>query len=89
MNNKYVNVFFYSTIIILMVVCCIGTIKRYHADIYFNEARKCVPAYAECGEYLREMQFLYWEAVRCNPLEAQNYAEKLNGDYIRRITKRR
>ncbi len=56
--------------------------------MYFNYARNCIPLYAKTndGVALKTIQYCYWEAVELNPLEFFHYANRLNGDYLKRIT---
>ncbi len=89
MRNKYCNITFYLLIIVFVMMCSVGTIKRYQADVYFNISRNCIPSYADRGENLALMQWAYWKSVELNPLEFVHYANRLNGDYIKRISRRK
>jgi len=81
MQNKTANIIFYSLVIILMILCGIGTLYRYKADIYFDIARNQVPVYARTDKP-ELMQWAYNNAVRINPLESKNYSYILNGHYL-------
>ena len=89
MQNKYCNIIFYLLIIVVMTLCSLGTINRYKADFYFDIARHYIPSYSDRGENLALMQSAYWKAVEANPLEFTHYANKLNGDYLKRISRRK
>ena len=82
MQNKYINTGFYSVIIIFVILCGIGTLYRYKSDIYFDLARHQLGAYIRTGN-ADKMQWAYQNAIRCNPLEFENYASILNSEHIR------
>lgn len=64
---------------------------RFKADMYFNEARKCIPGYAKTHElkYLLAMQFYYQKSIEYNPLEIVNYSNRLNGNYLQALAVKR
>lgn len=85
MQNKYIRTSGYSIVIVFMIVCIILSCYRYRADMFFSQARHCIPVYINNGQGLAYMQDSYNNAIRCNPLEAKNYARKLNGEYLRKL----
>lgn len=90
MQNKYINITFYSIVILLSLLCIIGTMSRFKADMYFDKARKCVPGYAKTHKlkYLLAIQFYYQKSIEYNPLEIVNYSNRLNANYLQTLAKK-
>ena len=88
-TNRIINTIFYSLIMVFVLYCGTLSLYRFKADMYFEQARRCVPDYAKTHNSiaLGAMQFFYWQAINNNPLEYQNYAGKLNSDYIKKLSK--
>ncbi len=84
MQNRYINTVFYLLVISFVVLCSVGALYRFKADIYFDIARNQVVDYATKNEY-QKLNWAYWKAIEMNPLEFVNYANILNGNYIRLI----
>ncbi len=89
MQNKYCNITFYLLIITFVTLCGMGTVKRYQSDAYFNIARNHIPKYADTNDKqsLKIIQYCYWQAIKNNPLEYEHYARRLNGQYLKRISR--
>ncbi len=78
---QYIRATFFSGIIIVTIFCGVLCMCRYRADIYFDLARKAVPAYALGFENSAYVQWAYGEAVRCNPCQSDNYKGILDGTF--------
>lgn len=101
MQNKYLNIFFYSCIIVLMIMLSISCIFRYLADMNFDKARKLstthgrtetsMTSWEEIRKFkpyaMADIRYYYNKAVSYNILERKNYAQIINKFYIKEMFK--
>lgn len=101
MLNKYLRIFGYSAVIVLMILLSIGTIFRYLADMNFDKARKLATSYGRIEASLTdreevrkfkapamaEIDYYYKKAIGYNFLERNNYARRLNSIYLKELLK--
>ncbi len=84
-----------------MILLSIGSIFRYLADMNFDKARKLSSTHGRMEASMTswediqrfkpyamaDIDFYYRKAISYNPLERDNYAQKINEFYIREMFK--
>ncbi len=101
-TNKYINILFYSLIVMFVLFLSIGVIMRYIADLNFDIARKLSSQYGKTEseltswEEIRKLKavssanidYYYARAVSYNILEKGNYARMINSMYLKELIKK-